>query len=201
MFLQVFQGRVGDVEEVRSALDRWVADLAPTAPGWLGSTAGVTDGGMFVGLARFASAEEARRNSERPEQHQWWMETAKLFSGEVVFHDYTDVEQMMGGGSDDAGFVQVIQGRTTDAERLRALGREFERLAPGLRPDILGATAGLAGDGTFTQAVYFTSEEAARTGERAEPPPEVARLMEQENALMADLFYFDLRNPWLVSPR
>ena len=53
-------------------MDQWVAELGPTADGWLGSTAGITDEGWFVGLARFDSESAARRNSERPEQGAWW---------------------------------------------------------------------------------------------------------------------------------
>ena len=54
--------------------ERWISELGADAPGWLGSTAGVTADGEFVVLARFTSAEEAQRNSERPEQGAWWAE-------------------------------------------------------------------------------------------------------------------------------
>src|SRR4028118_1129500 len=81
MFVQVIQGQVSDPNEARSALDRWTRDLAPDAEGWLGTTAGVTDDGQFIALARFASEEAARRNSERAEQGDWWGDTAKLVTG------------------------------------------------------------------------------------------------------------------------
>jgi hypothetical protein len=68
VFVQVIQGQVADAAKVRAALDRWVQELAPKASGWLGSTAGVTEDGRFVALARFESEEAARRNSQRPEQ-------------------------------------------------------------------------------------------------------------------------------------
>jgi hypothetical protein len=67
MFVQVIRGQVSDPEQ-----------LTAGAPGWLGSTAGVTEDGRFVALARFESQEAARRNRDRPEQGQWWMETSKL---------------------------------------------------------------------------------------------------------------------------
>lgn len=49
------------------------------------------------------------------------------------------------------------------------------------------------------QAVYFTSEEEARRYERepAESDPEMAEVF----SLMSDLRYFDLRDPWLESPK
>ena len=43
----------------------------------------------------------------------------ECFDGEVTFHDCDDVTMFLGGGSDDAGFVQVIQGRLSDPERFR----------------------------------------------------------------------------------
>jgi hypothetical protein len=202
MFIQVIQGQISDVGGLRAALDRWIDELAPGAAGWLGSTAGVTDDGRFVALVRFESEEAARRNSDRPEQDQWWAETSKLFSGDATFHDCRDVEQLLRGGSDDAGFVQVIQGRTRNVERMRELGEQAGRLLADFRPEIIGGTIALHGDGGFTQAVYFTSEEAAREGERKEPTPELKALLDEDMALNeGDLTYFDLRELWLHSPR
>jgi hypothetical protein len=77
--------------------------------GWLGSTAGLTGDGQFVALARFESEEAARRSSVRPEQDQWWMETSKLFAGEVIFRDSSDVIVNVNGDPGTAGFVQVMQ--------------------------------------------------------------------------------------------
>src|SRR5262249_15607496 len=112
---------VSNPGQVRDALDRWDERLAIGAEGWLGSTAGVTGAGEFVALARFESEDAARRNSERPEQHQWWVETAGLFAGEVTFRDSSDVVVDISGNPDAAGFVQVMQGRGSDPELAREL--------------------------------------------------------------------------------
>ena len=56
-------------------------------------------------------------------------------------------------------------------------------------------------DSAFTLTAYFTSEKAARAGEREEPPPEAAELLREEMAIMQDLVFLDLREPWLFSPR
>jgi hypothetical protein len=56
---------VSDAAQVRAQLHRWAADLTPEAVGWLGSTAGITDDGTLVALARFESEEAARQNSDR----------------------------------------------------------------------------------------------------------------------------------------
>jgi hypothetical protein len=202
MFVQIIQGELAaDRGELKEALDRWERELGPSAQGWLGTTAGVTDDGTFFALVRFESAEAARRNSERHEQHQWWTETSKLFGGEVVFHDCTEVDLMLGGGSDEAGFVQVIQGRIRDLEGLRDYLRGMdEQVMRSFRPDIIGSIAAYHPDGGFTEAVYFTSEAEAREGERKEPPQEMrdemARMM---SFYEGDWTYLDLREPWLSS--
>ena len=92
MFVQVIQGHVSDAAQVRAQLDKWVAEVAPGAMGWLGSTSGVTEDGQVVALARFESEEAAQQNSERPEQTAWWEEMAALFTDEPVFHNSTSVE-------------------------------------------------------------------------------------------------------------
>lgn len=202
MFIQVIQGQVSDAEGMRGRLDKWVEDQAPAASGWLGSTAGVGDDGTFIALARFESEDAARRNSDRPEQDQWWTETVSLFDGDVTVHDCRDVVTMGRGGSDDAGFVQVIQGRIRDVERMRALSEQFESAAGDFRPDVIGGVVGLHGDGGYTNAVYFTSEAAAREGEQQEPPAELKALMEEEMALHeGEPSFLNLRDPWLSSPR
>ena len=121
MFVQVIQGQVADAGKLRAALDRWAEEVAPGAAGWLGSTAGVTEDGRFIALARFESEEAARRNSDRPEQDRWWAETSQLLSGEATFKDSSDVTVDANGDPDQAGFVQVIRGRGSDPERAREL--------------------------------------------------------------------------------
>jgi hypothetical protein len=201
VFVQVIQGKVADAGKVRAALDQWNETLAPGAIGWLGSTTGVTDDGTFIAVVRFESAEAARRNSERPEQDRWWSETAKLFSGEPTFRDSADVEVDLTGDPDRATFVQVMQGKISDPERAKAIMAQDAGDRAAYRPDVLGTIVAQHEGGDYTMAVYFTSEEDARAGERKEPPPAMKEQMEQMNALMmgAPLF-FDLKQPWLHSP-
>jgi hypothetical protein len=202
MFIQIIQGRVSDEAEVRAAMDRWIEQEAPGATGWLGSTAGVSEDGTFIALARFESEEAAHRNSNRPEQHQWWMETAKLFSGEVTFLDCPKVVSYGRGGSDDAGFVQVIQGRVRDIERMQALGEQFDAAGGDFRPDVIGGMVALHSDGGYTNAVYFTSEQDARDGEKQEPPAALQALMEEQMSLhVGTPTFINLQDPWLTSPR
>jgi hypothetical protein len=202
MFVQVIQGQVSDAGQARAALDRWFQEVAPGAIGWLGSTAGVTEDGRFVALARFESEEAARRNSDRPEQDQWWTETAKLFTGEATFKDSSDVTVDITGEPDNAGFVQVIQGRGSDPDRARELMGQDSSEWAAFRPDIIGSVGVGHDGGAYTMALYFTSEEAAREGERKEPPPHLQAQMEEMGKLSIGMpEFFDLKQPWLYSPR
>jgi hypothetical protein len=202
MFVQVIQGRTADPAALRAALEEWATQLAPTAVGFLGSTAGVTADGRFVDLARFESAEAARRNSERPEQDAWWARTVRLLDGEATFHDSEEIDVDLVGDPDTAGFVQVMQGRTTDRARSRELMSGDSPEWAAFRPDVLGSISVDHGDGGWTSAIYFTSEAEAREGERKEPPPAIAAQMaEMETLADGPVEFFDLTDPWLFTPR
>jgi hypothetical protein len=198
MFVQVIQGRVSDPARLRAQVDKWVAELAPGAPGWLGSTAGVTEDGQAVTLARFESEEAAQQNSDRPEQGAWWSETAGLYDGEPTFHNSTAVDLVQHGDPGQAGFVQVMQGRTSNPERARELMANDQTDWQTFRPDILGTLWLAHGDDAWTMAIYFTSEAEARAGEQKEAPPELQQQMEELNSLsIGEPTYFDLKDPWL----
>jgi hypothetical protein len=200
MFVQVIQGRVTDPEPVHAALDAWSRQLAPDAPGWLGSTAGVTEDGRFIALARFESADAARRNEGRAEQGRWWQETAKLFSGDVTFRDSDDVIADVHGDPNTASFVQVMQGRGSDPERAKELMTQNENEWAAFRPELIGSLAVGYEGGSYTMAMYFSSEQAAREGERKEPPPELkAQMAEMDKLTVGEPEFLDVREPWLYS--
>lgn len=197
MFVQIIEGRVADRDSLRSQLDQWMSELRPGATGFLGTTAGVTDDGHGIAFVRFESAEAAKANSERPEQGRWWAETERCFDGEVTFTESDDVETFLAGGSNDAGFVQIVRGRWTDRERLRTLDKGMEKHSPSFRPDVIGGLRVWTGTDTYAEAIYFTSEAAAREGEKKEPPAELAAQMGDFEEIMADVEFLDLRTPWL----
>jgi hypothetical protein len=202
VFVQVVQGQVADAGQVRDALERWAKELAPGATGWLGTTAGVTEDGRFIALARFESEEAARRNSDRPEQDQWWTETSKLFTGEAAFRDSGDVTVDVTGDPDDAGFVQVMRGQGSDPGRARELMEQDSAEWAAFRPEIIGSVAVGHEGGAYTMALYFTSEEAAREGERKEPPAHLRAQMEEMDKLSVGVpEFFDLTQPWLYSSK
>lgn len=167
MFVQVIQSKVRDAADFAQASKNWRSEVKPGAIGYLGSTSGVTADGHAILLARFESAEAAAANSARPEQAAWWEANSGAFGDDVSFHDCAEVDTALGGGSDDAGFVQVIQGKSADQARMRAMLPEVEGQLREQRPDILGVTVAWHGDGHFTQAVYFRSQAEARAAETA----------------------------------
>jgi hypothetical protein len=197
MFVQVIEGRVGDPEALRRQLDTWNAELRSGAEGFLGTTAGVSDDGRAIVLARFTSAATAKANSDRTEQGEWWAETQRCFDGEVTFTDSEDVEEYLGGGSDDAGFVQIMKGRATDRVRIREMDQAFEPHASTFRPDLIGGIRVWTGDDRYLEAAYFTSEADAREGEKKQPPAALAKDMADFETLMANVEFIDLRHPWL----
>jgi hypothetical protein len=199
MFIQVIRGSVNDPAAAKAAVQRWQAELRPGAPGYLGMTSGVADDGTFIAVVRFASAEAARESSERPEQDAWWRETSKLFDGEPRSYDCPTVDVLLGGPSDDAGFVQLeIFTGVHDVEAIRAIDKEFARLAH-LRPDLIGVTTAFTTDGQVFATNYFTSEAEAREAEKQDWPAEVLALVERLTQLTDGVEYVDLRTPWLHS--
>ena len=199
MFMQLIEGHTTDREGLQRQLDTWERDLKPNAIGYLGGTGGIAEDGTFFMAARFESAEAAQRNSDRPEQDAWWAETEKYLD-DVTFFDTTSVETWGGGGSDDAGFVQVMHVRTSDPERMRELDKQFESTMSSARPDLIGGVTVDRGDGRTTSINYFTSEAEARAGEAQELPPELAEAFGEWQTLMTEAVYIDLKEPRLSSP-
>lgn len=201
MFVQVIQGKVKDAAGLRKQFERWDEELKGNASGFLGSTGGVTADGEFIVLARFESEEAARSNSDSQAQSEWWEETSQYID-DVMFHDCTVVDMMKDGGSDSAGFVQVIQGKVTDVEKSRELDRQMSDEMSAMRPDVIGGyVAWHPENGRFTNPIYFTSEAEARAKEKeSESSPEFQKYMEQFQALAdGEPKFLDLSEPWYAS--
>ena len=202
MFIQIIQGRATNPPGIRRDLGRWQRLLAADADGWLGSTTGITQDGWSITVVHFASEAQARRNSDRPEQREWWRDASQHLA-RVISHDAPTVHTYYrDSGSDQAGFVQVIQGHSDDLERMVSLGRDQEEVLAREAPHLLGMTvaehAGRPGD--FTQILYFTSEQDARRLAQQAPGAADEPVLEQLRSLMTTSRCFDLRDPQLLSP-
>ena len=200
MFIRVIQGRATNPPGIRRDLGRWQRQLAADADGWLGSTTGITDDGWSVTVVRFASEAQARRNSDRPEQREWWRDASQHLA-RVVVHDASTIHLDQDGGAEEAGFVRVVQGHSDDLARMvrTVPGQEAQA---GQAPHILGVTVAEHADrpGDFTQIVYFGSEQDARRLEQESPIEAEAPSQENHRGLMTDLRSFDLRDPQMLSP-
>jgi hypothetical protein len=200
MFVQVIQGRTSQPQALVEAFGRAKAELSPGAIGWLGSTGGATEDGRFIVVARFESEEAAMANSARPEQDAWWAETSKLVDGEATFRNSTEVDVDLNGDPDQAGFVQVMQGRGSDPARAKELMAQDADKWAAFRPDVIGSVGIGHDEGAYTMVMYFTSEAEAREGESKELPPELAAQMEEMNKLnIGEPEFFDLKQPLIHS--
>jgi hypothetical protein len=106
------------------------------------------------------------------------------------------------GGTDEAGFVQVIQGHIDDLERMATLGPDQETVLAREAPHILAMTVAEHADrpGDFTQVVYFTSEQDARRFDPGPPPEADEPTQEGRRSLLTCLRSFDIRDPQLLTP-
>ena len=199
MFIQVLEGKVADADGLRASLETWRNELQGGAEGWLGTTSGFTADGGFIAVVRFESEAAAQANSQRPEQGEWWSTVAPTFDGDVDFKNCPEVDTFGAGGSDDAGFVQIMIGHA-DRAQLAPLAQELDAMLSQMRPDVIGGTVAWPGDGSFVQTVYFTSEADARKNESTGAATDDDRAaMERLGSLMTIDRYIDLSDPMLYS--
>ena len=193
MFVQVIEGKIKDPDLLQRQLDRWRQEIKPGAKGYLGSTGGITPDGTSIVVVRFDSEAAARANSERPEQGAWWNETEKAFDGPVNFTETSDTELLFDGGSNDAGFVQIMKGKVKDAAAFRKWGKEHEGRLKEVRPDLIGGVDVYQPDGSFVSVAYFTSEADARKHEQK--MGEDALMGDYMSHMAGELQFLDLTDP------
>jgi hypothetical protein len=201
MFIRVIQGRATNPPGIRRDLGRWQRQLAADADGWLGTMAGITEDGWSITVVHFASEAQARRNSDRPEQREWWRDASQHLA-RVAVHDAPTVHTYRDGGADEAGFVQVTQGHSDDLEHMASLARDQDEVLGREAPHILGVTVAEHADrpGDFTQILYFTSEQEARSYDQDSPIEEDEPAQEERRRLLTTWRCFDLRDPQMLSP-
>jgi hypothetical protein len=149
-------------------------------------------------MVRYESEAAARSiDAVSPGAERWRLATRRLREYSVV--DSTETDTWNRGGTDDAGFVQIRHGISNDPARLRDLyvNQQPVRMGPH-RPEVLGGMFAWYGDGGFTLSAYFTSEEEARGGENLH---EFESFFDDISAVMQDVRYVDLREPWFSTAR
>ena len=173
--------------------ERWQRDLRPGAIGYLGVTRASLPKVAPIAIVRFEDEASAPRMRQRPEQKAWFEDMAKLYDGEPTFTESSDVTEWMGGGSDDAGFVQIMKFTGADRAQVEKMDAALEPLAD-QRPDIIGGLRIWTGPDSCIDVAYFTTEEEARKGEQAEMPDEIKELMSE---FEGEIEYLDLTDPQL----
>lgn len=197
MYIQMAQGKCDRQDEMRQLIDDWSTEMAGRE-GWLGGTYGFTDDGRFVGVVRYESAAACERLFADEVSKKGWA-TAQGLCQNLEMHESGDVTMVLEGGSDSAGFVQVMRGHIGDPERFRHLASdEMMTMLHQARPEVIGGTLAVEPDGSFIETISFTDEGSARKGESANMPEEVRADLE---AAYADVEFIDLHTPWFASHR
>lgn len=194
MFVQIIEGQTSDAEGLKRQGERWRADVGPGAVGFLGVTAGVAADGRAITIVRFDDEAAARANSDRPEQGAWWADTEKYYDGAVSFTESTDTTTFLGGGSNDAGFVQIMKVSGVNRADVERLDADLEQYAS-MRPDLIGGLRVWTAPDAYVEAAYFTSEAEARAGEQMELPEALQATMDSFQELLANTEFIDLPDP------
>lgn len=194
MFIQMVEGACTQHDDMRMLIDEW-CDRMADEPGWLGGTYGFTDDDRFIGVGRYESAAAWQQCCAAKDAGMWWAASEELFDSMPEIHQSEDVMMMLDGGSDQAGFVQVMRGKVGNPDKLRRMmtDQDMTSMLHKARPDIIGATLLIEDDGSFTETISFTDEDSARKGEAMEMPAEVAADFLEA---VAEVSYYDLHKPW-----
>ena len=122
MFIQIIQGKCTRQDELRAMAERWRRRARPRRRRLARRHLRLHRRRHVPrrGPLRVARGRDGA-TPQRPEQGAWAEQMMALMDGPVEFHDCDDVTLMMDGGSDQAGFVQVIRGKVDDPDRLKAM--------------------------------------------------------------------------------
>jgi hypothetical protein len=197
MLVRTVRGCATDPISLHQHWTRWERSLAAGVDGYLGATAGVATDETFIAMIRFAWIDAAERSTKSPQQAARWHDVLGQLRDPVA-EDTERTDVWNKGGSDDAGFVQIRQGRSSHPDRLRDLyvNGQPVRMGPH-RPEVLGGMFAWHDNGGFTLSAYFSSEDAARRGENLH---EFKSFFDDIDDVMHDLTYIDLHEPWLSTP-
>lgn len=194
MFIQMVEGACSQHDDMRMLIDDW-CDRMADEPGWLGGTYGFTDDDRFIGVVRYTSRAACEQCCAAEDAGMWWAAAEEMFDSTPEIHQSEDVMMMLEGGSDEAGFVQVMRGRVGNPDKLRRImtDQDMTSMLHQARPEIIGATLLIEDDGWFTETISFTDEDSARKGEAMDMPAEVTADLQEA---MAEVAYYDLHKPW-----
>ena len=202
MFVQVIQGHVSDAGKVRAQLDKWVTEVAKGASaGWGAPVASPTTAGSspWCASSRRRPRNGTATDRNRPRGGARCRLCSPMSPSSTTAQGSTSTPRAT--RRRPASSRSCKAARATP-ERARELMDNDPTDWSAFRPEILGTTSVGHDSDAWTMAIYFTSEAAAREGEQKPPPPEMEAMMKEMDALsVGEPVYFDLRDPWLRSPR
>ena len=127
MFVQVIEGRTTDPDGLRAQFDKWVAELQPGATGYVGTTAGVAADGRVVCLRPVRVGGRRRGpTASGPSRARGGPRPRSCSTGPSSSPSRATSRQFLAGGSDDAGFVQVMKVAGVDRAKVEAGDTQFE---------------------------------------------------------------------------
>lgn len=96
MFVQLMRFRTKRMADIESLSQDYNDRQDPrgSGPEHLEILQVTNDLDSYIALARFASAEQARENSARPETNRWFQDFSQLLDGPVEFIDTNQVSSM-----------------------------------------------------------------------------------------------------------
>lgn len=201
MILNLARFRPKDEAAVRATGERLYGELLPGQPGWHGTVAGTADDGTVVVAGLWESEEALRTAADVLGQQSWWEEFLGAIEGDLAPQAFPTAEVGLGELTARAGFVQLIEGRFRDASGVLD---GFRRVRPVLerhRPEIEAIVLATAEDGSFAELVLFTDEDAARAGEAAPRPDDLAAAAQEMRGMLdSELAFTDLRSPQVHLP-
>ncbi|MFP5297817.1 MAG: hypothetical protein ACLGHL_02375 [Actinomycetota bacterium] len=180
---------------LHNAWDHFAESLADRQ-GWRSAVAGIARTDEFLAALEFTDPPSAAAALSDLTVSGWFKEVEGCLKDPET-RDSFEGETLIAGTREDAGFIQVIRGRTTDRERWTAINEAMQEVMRTHRPEVLAASIAWFDDDHFSETVFFTSEQEAREGESREFPGGMAGLFGELMNLVEDLTYVDVRDPWI----
>ncbi len=198
MFVIKVEARTSRAEDVRRQVLTWPSDVGVLASGWLGITSGVSAAGEWIFLNRFLSQEAAWTTSDLPEYGTWWKACRRYLDGSPDFLESTNVLGILGGGSDAAGSVMIIDG-TASHSVVRDGLRRLESLAKQEQTGLMGGIVSLHDRKRFTEVLYL-SDNAASVAQRRTPSPPLSEHIDDLVTSVVKGRAVTLSEAWMSSP-
>lgn len=198
MFVRLMQGACAYADTARLQWDDWVV-LARAAPGWLGSTGGISSAGTFLLLSRYESQEAARHHADTAPYGAWLAATPGWLDEAPTIRETGDVSLVGDPEPLAAGFLQIMRARVVDREGFEAVEEGLAGAFTAHRPDFTGGYRAWLPDDEVWAVDYFTSEADARAGEARPPPEDLQAGFEQWTAFLEEVRWHDVADPWIAT--